>query len=49
MDDEEYNILIEYNNLEEEVYLDTIQFFKDNFILVTSEKEKWIFLLQKKQ
>lgn len=40
MDDQEYNILVEDYNPEEEVYADTIQFLKDNFILVTPENDK---------
>jgi uncharacterized protein len=39
MDDQAYNILVKDHNPEEEVYADTIQFFKDNFILVTPEND----------
>lgn len=37
MDDQAYNILVEDHNLEEVAYSDTVQFLKDNFILVTPE------------
>lgn len=40
MDDQAYNILVDGHNPEEEVYSDTIQFFIDNFILVTPENDR---------
>lgn len=39
MDDQAYNILVGDHNPEEEAYADTIQFLKDNLILVTPEND----------
>ncbi len=39
MDDQAYSILVEEQNPEEDIYSETINFFKDNYILVTPEND----------
>lgn len=54
MDDQAYNILVKEQNSEEEDYAATVQFFKDNFIIVTPEnddklKELYLQAVRKKK